>query len=75
MNAEPGNVGVEAACGRCLHFQNDPAALEQAFPGMTSLGSAYASVRAQDGLCRRHGLYLSARDCCASFVAADTRAF
>ena len=73
MRIEPGGA-VVAACGRCIYFQNDPAALEQAFPGLTAMGSGYASVRAEDGLCRRHDLYLSARDRCASFVAAaDTR--
>ena len=70
MSSEPGGDAVGAACGRCAHFENDPAALERAFPGLASMGSGYASVRAQDGLCRRHDLYLSARDRCASFVAA-----
>ena len=74
MRIEPDGSAGMAVCGRCVYFENDPAALEQAFPGLTSMGSGYASVRAEDGLCRRHDLYLSAHDHCASFVAAaDTR--
>jgi len=32
------------------------------------MSSGYASVRAEDGLCARRGLYLSARDSCAAFA-------
>jgi len=63
--AEPG-----ARCGACRHFRNDPAYLEAALPGLSSLSSADASVRAEDGLCLRHDRYLSARACCSDFVAA-----
>jgi hypothetical protein len=66
---EPTNRRIaDATCGRCAHFQNDPAALEKAFPGLTSMCSGFASVRAQDGLCRQHGIYLSAWDSCPSFL-------
>lgn len=51
----------------CTHFRNDPAFLEQAFGGLTSLGSAYASVRAEDGICLLHGRYLTARASCPEF--------
>ncbi len=57
-------------CGRCLYFQNDPAVLERELPGLASMGSGYAAVRAEDGICRRHGLYLSARDYCPNYTAA-----
>ena len=56
-------------CGRCVYFQNDPAVMEEAFPGLTSMSSGYASVRAQDGLWGKHGVYLSALDGCPSFLA------
>jgi hypothetical protein len=60
-----------AECRSCVYFRNDPAYLETAFGGLTSLSSAYASVRADDGICRRHDRYLSASSWCAEFVAAD----
>jgi hypothetical protein len=54
-------------CSSCAHFADDPATLERDMPGLTAMGSAHASVRAADGLCRRHGLYLSGTDSCPSF--------
>ena len=58
-------------CGRCTHFRNAPADLEAAFPGRSAMSSGHASVRAHDGLCDSHGVYLSFRDCCAEFAAAE----
>ena len=57
-------------CGACRHFRNDAGYLETAFAGLTSLSSAYSSVRADDGICVRHDRYLSARACCADFAPA-----
>ena len=57
-------------CGTCVHFRNDPAYLEALFPGLTSLASADASVRGDDGHCRRHDRYLGAGCSCADFRAA-----
>jgi hypothetical protein len=54
-------------CGTCKYFNNDPAAIEAAWPGLTSMSSGYASVRDQDGLCSYHEIYLSARDGCPQF--------
>jgi hypothetical protein len=48
-----------ACCGTCRHFRNDPAYIEEAFRGLTSFSSGYASARADDGLCTLHDLYLS----------------
>ena len=70
---ETNRASVRAACGRCQHFENDPGVLEETFPGFTSMGSGYASVRAQDGLCRHHGIYLSADDHCPSFLPVAAR--
>ncbi|TDW99094.1 hypothetical protein [Dinghuibacter silviterrae] len=56
------------ACQHCAHFQNDPALIEKAYPGLTSLSSGFASVRDQDGFCDYHQLYLSARDNCQDFI-------
>ena len=54
-------------CGACVHFRNDAATLEAAFGGLTSLSSAHASVRSDDGICSRHERYLGADSWCADF--------
>jgi hypothetical protein len=54
-------------CRECRHFRNDAKFLETAFKGLTSLSSAYGSVRSDDGICVRHDRYLSARSSCADF--------
>jgi hypothetical protein len=56
-----------AACAACVHFQADPLAIERFVPGLRSFGSGFASVRADDGLCLRHGRYLAASSFCADF--------
>jgi len=61
-------------CGSCAHFRNDPAYLETAIAGLSSFGSASASVRADDGLCLRHDRYLSARAGCADFSSREEAA-
>ncbi len=58
-----------AQCRNCRHFRNDPAYLESAFPGLTSLSSGYGSVRADDGVCLLHDRYLRATYSCGSFAA------
>ncbi|HVJ53184.1 MAG TPA: hypothetical protein VM689_12015 [Aliidongia sp.] len=60
----------EPACRRCEYFRNDPAYLEAAFKGLSALSSAWASVTAEDGVCRRHDRYLSAHAFCAEFTPA-----
>jgi len=62
---------AKPVCGNCIHFQNDPAILEKTWPGLASMSSGFASVRAEDGLCSHHNLYLSNRDSCADFAAAS----
>jgi len=57
-------------CRFCTWFRNDPAFFEQEFAGLSSLSSAYASVRGEDGLCLRHDRYLSAHASCADFSPA-----
>jgi hypothetical protein len=58
-------------CGSCGNFRNDPAYLEAVIPGLSSLSSGDASVRADDGLCLHHDRYLSARASCADFTPED----
>jgi hypothetical protein len=54
-------------CRDCAYFQNDPALIEEAYPGLNIMSSGFASVRDQDGFCNLNQLYLSARDCCPRF--------
>jgi len=58
-------VETSPRCGDCRHFQDAPAVLEASLPGFRSLGSAFGSVRATDGLCARHDRYLAAAFSCA----------
>jgi hypothetical protein len=58
---------AKRCCGRCVHFQNNPAAIEATFCGLTAMSSGSASVRAQDGICHRHDVYLSFHDICGDF--------
>jgi len=57
-------------CGNCVYFENNPAVLEKTYPGLISMSSGFASVRAGDGICSRNDLYLSSRDSCPSFLSA-----
>ena len=67
---QPESKASPRCCGRCKHFRNAPAAIEAAFKGLSAMSSGHASVRAHDGLCDLHDLYLSFKDCCADFAAA-----
>ena len=55
-------------CGLCQHFVNDPAAIEAMIPGLTSMGSARASVRSDDGICVLRDTMATARDSCERFA-------
>jgi len=57
-------------CLACRHFRNGPRYLESVFKGMNILGSAYGSVRSNDGICQLRDVYLSADACCDAFEAA-----
>jgi hypothetical protein len=59
-----------AACIACRHFATDPATLERELPGLVSMGSGYSSVRANDGICRRHDRYVSGSHYCEQFLPA-----
>lgn len=60
----------EERCGSCRYFCQAPHEIESQMPGLKSLGSVFASVRASDGLCRRHDRYLGASSCCADYESA-----
>ena len=55
-------------CGDCVHFAGSPAAIEARVPGITAMGSAWASVRSQDGICTLRDIYLPARAGCDKFT-------
>jgi hypothetical protein len=55
------------SCGSCRYFCESPHEIESQMPGMRSLGSGYAAVRAADGICRRHDRYLGAASSCADY--------
>jgi hypothetical protein len=59
----------ERCCGACLHFRDDPAEMEANFPGLAVMSSGWASVRADDGLCLRHGRLTNRRGGCGEFAA------
>ncbi len=63
--------GVAPECGRscasCRFFRSDPRQLEAAIPGLATMSSGYAAVRADDGLCDRHGRYLRASSDCGEY--------
>jgi hypothetical protein len=58
---------LQGRCGSCVFFRNDPAYLESVFKGLTTMSSGYASVVADDGVCRRHDRYLGSRASCADW--------
>ena len=55
-------------CQKCTYFHNDPALIEEVYPGLKVMSSGFASVRDQDGFCNYNQLYLSARDNCQHFT-------
>jgi hypothetical protein len=58
------------SCSTCAHFDPRPAAIEAAFPGLSSLSSAHAAVKAADGLCARHERYVAASRVCGLYSAS-----
>jgi hypothetical protein len=54
------------SCANCRHFSGAPREVEALLPGMRTLGSAYGSVRATDGVCRVHDRYLDPTSYCPS---------
>jgi hypothetical protein len=67
VSAGPAHALPKRACRFCAHFRDDPDYLESVLPGLSSLSSARASVRAADGLCLYHDRFVSARSDCADF--------
>ena len=55
------------SCADCRHFNARPLDIEAALPGLSTLSSAYAAVRSDDGLCAVHDRYLAASSVCAQY--------
>jgi hypothetical protein len=58
---------MEKTCRDCKYFNNDPAWLERAFPGLNALSSAYGTARGEAGVCSKRDLYLSPIKSCTQF--------
>jgi hypothetical protein len=56
------------SCLNCKNFKHAPADLEAALPGLSSLSSAYAAVRCDDGICAVHQRYVTASSVCPAFA-------
>ena len=61
-------------CARCRFFDGDAASLEATLAGLRVLGSGYASVRDEDGICALRQRFASARSTCADFAPVSDRA-
>jgi hypothetical protein len=57
------------SCFDCRHFNGRPLDIEAALPGLSSLSSAYAAVRSDDGICALHDRYVAASSLCAGYAA------
>jgi hypothetical protein len=55
------------SCLDCSQFISAPLDIEAALPGLASLSSAYAAVRADDGLCMLHDRYVAGSSVCAQY--------
>jgi hypothetical protein len=71
--ANPVQAKVRPQCAGCASFRGDPKDLEGLLNGLTSLSSAYASVRSDDGICLRHDRFVAARSSCADFAPVATQ--
>lgn len=64
---------MEKTCRDCKYFNNDPAWLERAFPGLNALSSAYGTARGEAGICSKRDLYLSPIKKCKYFDYIDNK--
>ena len=60
-------------CSQCRHFHNTPAYLESVFKGLSTLSSARASVRWDDGVCESNAIYVTADSGCRDFERLEIR--
>ncbi len=65
----------ERTCFSCVHFVDDPGAIEAEFPGIPVFGSAFASCRGHAGMCQERDRFMDpipARTC-PTFEARNDR--
>jgi len=55
------------SCQSCRYFENAPSRVEASLPGLSTLSSAYAAVRCDDGICAMHDRYVAASSFCEGF--------
>ena len=58
---------ADICCGTCVHFIDDPADFESAFPGILILSSGQGDSRGNQGLCRVHERLLVPDASCERF--------
>jgi len=63
------SVAQAPRCSGCHHFRGDALFVENQTPGLQTLSSGFAAVRAGDGICSVHLRYLSANARCDRFQA------
>jgi hypothetical protein len=59
-------------CRDCRYFNNEPAFLERAFPGLNALSSAYGATNGENGICTKRDIYLSPVKQCRDFEERST---
>jgi len=62
---------IKACCLNCVYFNNAPEYIESVFKGMRVLGSGYASVKKDDGICELKDIYLSGNNVCKEFTLRE----
>ena len=60
----------QRTCFSCVHFVDDPGAIEAEFPGIPVFGSAYSSSRGHAGMCQELDRFMDPlpASCCPSFA-------
>jgi hypothetical protein len=59
------------ACRTCRYFEQRAPVIESMLPGLSALSSAYASVRAGDGLCTLRDRYAAESSGCDFYNPAS----
>jgi hypothetical protein len=65
---------LSGSCADCRHFNARPLDIEAALPGLSTLSSAYAAVRSNDGICAVHDRYIAASSVCARYTEIRSEA-
>lgn len=69
MNVSSGAPATSVTCRSCLHFVNDPRALERSFVGIAALSSAFGSTRGRAGICLKESTFRDPGPACPVFEA------